>query len=133
MQSASSPLRHARLQARRSDSTRHDRAAAESHHTDVRIFIERLRRDGNIMEFDPTTALKPGDVIAVSGRTDVLVERLGKFSTEVSDPELLDVPVEAVDVILTNKAYDGKTLVELAKTDFARGVYLTKITAAPLP
>jgi putative transport protein len=41
---------------------------------------------------------------------------------------LLDVPVEAVDVVVTNKAYNGKTLIELAKTDFARGVYLNKIT-----
>jgi putative transport protein len=103
-------------------------ADAESYHTDVRVFIERLRREGQIIPFEPTTVLKPGDVIAVSGRTEVLVERLGKYSTEVSDPELLDVPAEAVDVVLTNKAYNGKTLVDLAKTDFARGVYLTKIT-----
>jgi putative transport protein len=103
-------------------------ADAESYHEGVRVFIERLRRDGKIIEFEPTTVLKPGDVIAVSGRTEVLVERLGKYSTEVSDPELLDIPAEAVDVVLTNKAYDGKTLLELSKTDFARGVYLTKIT-----
>ena len=38
------------------------------------------------------------------------------------------MPAEAVDVVLTNKAYDGKTLLELMKTDFARGVYLNKIT-----
>lgn len=94
----------------------------------VRIFVERLRRDGRIMEFTPATVLKSGDVIAVSGRTEVLVELLGKYGSEVSDPELLDMPAEAVDVVLTNKTYDGKTLIELAKTDFARGVYLTKIT-----
>ena len=103
-------------------------AGAESYHADGRVFIERLRREGEIIAFEPTTVLKPGDVIAVSGRTEVLVERLGQYSTEVSDPELLDVPAEAVDVVLTNKAYDGKTLIELAKTEFARGVYLTKIT-----
>ena len=31
-------------------------------------------------------------------------------------------------MVVTNKAYDGKTLLELMKTDFARGVYLNKIT-----
>ncbi len=103
-------------------------ADAESRHADVRVFVERLRRDGKMIEFEPTTVLKPGDVVGVSGRTEVLVEVLGKYANEVSDPELLDVPAEAVDVVLTNKAYDGKTLVELAKTDFARGVYLNKIT-----
>jgi putative transport protein len=107
-------------------------ADAESIHESieegVRIFVERLRRDGKIIEFKPTTVLQPGDVVGVSGKTEVLIEKLGKYGNEVSDPELLDVPAEAVDVVLTNKAYNGKTLLELAKTDFARGVYLTKIT-----
>jgi putative transport protein len=103
-------------------------AGAETHHGDARIFVQRLRRDGKLMEFTPTTALQQGDVVAVAGRTEALVEVLGKYGNEVSDPELLDMPAEAVDVVLTNKAYDGKTLLELMKTDFARGVYLNKIT-----
>ncbi len=101
---------------------------AESRRADVRLFVQRLRRDGKIIEFTPATVLQQGDVVGVAGRTEVLVEVLGKFGNEVSDPELLDVPAEAVDVVVTNKAYDGKTLLELVKTDFARGVYLTKIT-----
>ena len=103
-------------------------AAAESRHADDRVFVQRLRRDGKLIEFAPTTVLQPGDVIAVAGKTEVLVEVIGKYANEVSDPELLDVPAEAVDVVLTKKAYDGKTLIELANTDFARGVYLNKIT-----
>ena len=103
-------------------------AAAEAHHGDARIFVQRVRRDGKVIEFTPTTALQQGDVVAVAGRTEALVEVLGKYGNEVSDPELLDMPAEAVDVVMTNKAYDGKTLLELMKTDFARGVYLNKIT-----
>jgi putative transport protein len=103
-------------------------ALHESIEEGVRIFVERLRRDGKIIEFKPTTVLQPGDVVGVSGKTEVLVDILGKYGNEVSDPELLDVPAEAVDVVLTNKYFSGKTLLELAKTDFARGVYLTKIT-----
>ena len=103
-------------------------AGAEAHHGDARIFVQRLRRDGKLMAFTPTTVLQQGDVVAVAGRTEALVEVIGKYGNEVSDPELLDMPAEAVDVVLTNKAYDGKTLLELMKTDFARGVYLNKIT-----
>jgi putative transport protein len=103
-------------------------AAAEARHADDRVFVQRLRRDGKVIDFTPTTVLQPGDVIAVAGKTQVLVEKIGTYANEVSDPELLDMPAEAVDVVLTNKAYDGKTLIELAKTDFARGVYLNKIT-----
>jgi putative transport protein len=101
---------------------------AESRRPNDRLFVQRLRRDGKIIDFTPATVLQQGDVVGIAGRTEVLVEVLGKFGNEVSDPELLDVPAEAVDVVLTKKAYDGKTLLELMKTDFARGVYLTKIT-----
>ena len=38
------------------------------------------------------------------------------------------MPVEGVDVYVTNKAVDGKTLAELARTPGARGVFLRKIT-----
>ena len=103
-------------------------AGAEAMHGETRIFVQRLRRDGKVFDFTPGTVLKSGDVVAVSGDTKVLVDVLGKYGTEVSDAELLDVPVEAVDVVLTNKAFNGKTLIELAGTEFARGVYLNKIT-----
>ena len=100
----------------------------ESRLPDARIFVMRLRRDGKLVNVDQTTVLQQGDVVAVGGKTEVLVDVLGKFGNEVSDAELLDVPAEAVDVVLTNKAYDGKTLLELSKSEFARGVYLNKIT-----
>lgn|SRR5688572_5966145 len=101
---------------------------AEARQSDTRLFVQRVRRDGKIIEFTPETVLQQGDVVGVAGKTEALIAVLGKYGNEVSDPELLDVPSEAVDVVVTNKAYDGKTLLELMKTDFARGVYLTKIT-----
>src|SRR5881227_3505199 len=47
---------------------------------------------------------------------------------KVEDRELLAVPVEGVDVLVTNKEVDGKTLAELATRPAARGVFLRKIT-----
>ena len=102
-------------------------AEAEAMVPDARVFIERIRRDGRIIEFGPDTVLQAGDVVAVSGRREVLVNML-QTATEVEDRELLDVPAEAVDVVVTNKAIDRKPLIDLAKEEFARGVYLTKIT-----
>ena len=40
---------------------------------------------------------------------------------------MLAVPVEGVDVYVTNKAVDGKTLAELATQPAARGVFLRRI------
>jgi putative transport protein len=92
-----------------------------------RVFVERIRRDGNIIKFDAETAIQAGDVIAISGRRETIVE-LFKDGDEVEDRELLDVPAESVDVVITRKDFDGKTLRELAMESFTRGVYLKKIT-----
>ena len=92
----------------------------------VRLFVERIRRDGRIIDVTPSAVLRVGDVIAVSGRREFVVSRL-PGTTEVDDRELLDVPAEAVDVV-TRKEFDGLTLRELAERSVARGVFATRIT-----
>ena len=72
--------------------------------------------------------LREGDVVAVAGARDVLVKVLGEGATEVEDRELLAVPVEGVDVLVSNKAIDGKTLNDLVQMPETRGVFLRKIT-----
>lgn len=92
-----------------------------------RMYVERIRRDGKIMEFDPNTVLKAGDIVAIAGRTEELVS-LQDRAKEVPDKELLGIPVESVDLVVTSKAVNGRTLLDLSNDDFARGVYLSKIT-----
>jgi putative transport protein len=110
---------------------------AEALVSDARIFVLRVRRDGKIEEATADTVLKEGDVVAVAGAREVLVKAIGEGAQEVEDPELLNVPVEGVDVFVTNKDVDGKTLAELAKLPGSRGVFLRKIvrgsTATSIP
>jgi len=114
----------------------------------ARIFVQRLRRNGVIEEATADTVLREGDVVAVAGAREALVSIIGEraklvaaaggrsavasvaeeVSIEVDDPELLSVPVEGVDIYVTNKAVDGKTLAELAGLPGSRGVFLRKIT-----
>ncbi len=101
-------------------------AAAEGLAGGQRIFIENLRSGGELVPFTAETVLKAGDVVAVSGPREVLVNVLGQ-GEEVDDKELLDLPVEAVDVLLTSKALDGRTLAEAAQQSYARGVFLNSI------
>jgi putative transport protein len=103
-------------------------AAVEAMVPDARIFIQRIRRNGAIEEASADTVLQEGDIVAVVGARDVLVNLLGTQAEEVDDPELLNVPVLGVDVLVTNKAVDGKTLTELAGMPGARGAFLRKIT-----
>ncbi|HVP78877.1 MAG TPA: aspartate-alanine antiporter [Thermodesulfobacteriota bacterium] len=95
---------------------------------DARIFVQRIRRNEVIEEATADTVLQEGDVVAVAGPRDVLVKLVGEGAKEIEDPELLNVPVGGVDIYVTNKAVDGKTLEELAKEPTARGVFLRKIT-----
>ena len=101
---------------------------AEALIPDQRVFIQRLRQNGVIMEATADTVIHAGDIVAVAGRRDVLVRLIGEQAQEVDDRELLAVPIEGVDVYVTSKEVDGRTLEELAKAPSARGIFLRKIT-----
>src|ERR1700740_2483606 len=95
---------------------------------DQRVFVQRIRQDGQIKDATAETVIHAGDIVAVAGRRDVLVKLIGEQAEEVDDRELLAVPIEGVDVYVTSKEVDGKTLQKLATAPWARGVFLRKIT-----
>jgi putative transport protein len=114
---------------------------AEALIPDARVFVMRLRRNGVIEEGNADTVLQENDVVALAGAREVLVDLLSRAKAaaaggagvveppkEVDDPELLNVPIEGVDIYVTSKEADGKTLAELAQLPAARGVFLRKIT-----
>jgi len=101
---------------------------AESLLPDQRVFVQSIRRAGKIIQATADTVIQAGDVLALAGRREVLVNLVGSAAEEVDDRELLAVPIEGVDVYVTAKEADGKTLTELAKMPGARGVFLRKIT-----
>ena len=101
---------------------------AENLLPDSRVFVQRIRRGGQIIDATAETVLQAGDVVAVAGPRDALVNLIGGGAVEVEDRDLLAVPVEGIDVLVSNKEVDGKTLAELAEMPAARGVFLRKIT-----
>jgi putative transport protein len=42
-----------------------------------RVFIERIRRGGEILEATTDTVIEAGDIVAVAGRREVLVKLIG--------------------------------------------------------
>jgi putative transport protein len=96
----------------------------------MRTFVQRLRSNGKIVDAKPNLRIPEGAVVALAGRRSLILEREARLGTEVDDRELLDVEVESLDVVVTNKALAGKTLGDLAEQDLAgagRGVFLRKI------
>ncbi|MEK1887121.1 MAG: aspartate-alanine antiporter [Phyllobacterium sp.] len=103
-------------------------AAAEAKLPEHRLFIQRVRRGDTVIEATPEFVLAPGDVVAVSGRRESLVEVLGQRAAEVEDRELLDIPVSVADVLVTSRDLDGRNIADTAKEDWARSLYLRAIT-----
>ena len=103
-------------------------AAAEAKLPEHRLFIQRVRRGETIREASPEFVLSPGDVVAVSGRRESLVELLGQRAAEVEDRELLDIPVSVADVLVTSRDLDGRSIADAAKEDWTRSLYLRAIT-----
>jgi len=110
-------------------------AELEARPKQARVFISRIRRDGRIIEPNPDAVVRESDVIVVLTRSELLTARGAEIGAEVDDKELLDFPIEFLDVVITNKSLVGKTIVELAGMDFARGVFLKKLTRVgePMP
>ena len=96
-------------------------ADAEARTPGHRLFIHRLRRGERILEAAPTITLEPGDVVAISGPRQIIVEVLGPRAEEIDDQELLDVPVTMTDVLLMNPKLAGTNLGDASKEDWARG------------
>jgi putative transport protein len=108
-------------------------ADLESSGQGARTFVEQLRRRGQIVGPRDVDALQAGDVVAISGPRTTLVEVLeapGSGLREVDDRELLDLPSEVVDVVMTNKGFDGRSLAELARDEISRGVFLRRLSRA---
>jgi putative transport protein len=102
----------------------------------ARIFVERMRRRGQILEDIRASVFQVGDVIAVSGPRESLVEGLeapGNGLRETDDRELLELSAEMVDVVVTNAEVDGKAIVDLAQEEEARGVFLRRLARAGTP
>ncbi len=96
-----------------------------------RVFVERIRRAGRLIDPTLDLSLLAGDRVVLSGRRSVLVGDGNPLRAhEVEDPELLDIPIVAVDLVLTNKQFANRSLSELAEEAGGRGVFLRKLTRA---
>ena len=88
-----------------------------------RVFVERLRQNGSLVEPAPGTILRQGDTVVIGARRHVILAASAAVGPEVEDRDILDFPVATVDVVLTEKSLADLTLAELAAIH-GRGVIL---------
>lgn len=106
-------------------------AAIEESFRPDRVFINRIRHgDKSIVDAEGGAVIVEGDEVLVSARRNVLLPIERQFGREVDDRELMDVPEESIDVIVTNKNIVGRTVKEIAESSAAReegrGVFVKK-------
>ena len=92
-----------------------------------RIFVDRVRIDGKIVEETPDLKIKKGDEIVLSGRRETVIQDESWVGEEINDPELLTFPVESIMVLLTKKTACGMTVEELRRQKFMHGILIKSI------
>ena len=102
-------------------------AVAETLMPEHRLFIHRIRRRQNVLDVVPNMTLEAGDVIALSGPRQTIVELIGPRAEELDDKELLDIPVTSADVLLIQPDLADTSLSDVSRQEWTRGVYLRSI------
>ena len=101
--------------------------ALEARYAAARLSVQRVQRGAELLQLTPTLALNDGDRLVVSAQRGAFVNAEREIGSEVDDPALLSIPIQAVAVVVTNATIAGKTIAELAQAPEGRGVYLQSI------
>ena len=99
------------------------------------ITIERVKREGQILEPTPDMLLQPGDVVLVVGRRPAVVAVAARLGKELYDIEGMELTMQRRDAVLTNKVYDKRTVgdIRAAAQDVRHGVYVSQISRLGKP
>ncbi len=110
--------------------TPHTVAEVEKYFADrsERIFVERLRIRGKIVDPTPDTLIHSGDLVVLSARSEVIVDEPVLIGNEVADHELLNFGAENLPVTVSKKGVDGMTFGTLRRQPYMKGVLVSKIT-----
>ena len=90
-----------------------------------RVFVERIRRGGDVLDASPDAVLRRGDAVAIIARRRVLAGEI-PIGREIEDRVLLDFPFAALDAVVTRKDVADLTIAELAERH-GRGVALLRL------
>lgn len=94
---------------------------------DLAAAVPRIRRDGEVFTPDYDTRLQLGDIVAVVAKHSAHKHVAEMLGPEIFDQELLDRSMETMSIVVSNKAFEGKSLAEI---NFARNYHcsLTRLT-----
>lgn len=98
-----------------------------------RLFVERVRIDGNVMAPTPDMKISKNDEVVLSGRREYIIEDESWIGPEVNDMQLLDFPAEVLPVMISKKLPKGTTVDSLRAQKYMYGVSIKSITRSDVP
>ncbi|WP_405020154.1 aspartate-alanine antiporter [Kitasatospora sp. NBC_00070] len=106
-----------------------DDIEAQQYEQGRRIYLTRVRRDGEILDHTQQTVIQQGDVVAVSALRHDLVEfdAVRQIGPESDDAGLLSYQTEHLHVVVSNKEHLGKTVAQVRREPFMVGVFIDKV------
>jgi len=106
---------------------------AQFRKTNPQYRIVNVVRAGASVGATPEVTFQGGDIIAVGGRLEDLTSNMGLIGPEVADEKALNIPIDQAEILVTNKALEGKALKEFGHEDFAGQLQLLRIERGGVP
>ncbi|MFL6718346.1 MAG: aspartate:alanine exchanger family transporter [Burkholderiaceae bacterium] len=95
--------------------------------------IASVSRDGKNVGAADELTLRGGDVIVLGGQLESITENLGLIGPEVPDAKALNIPLDQAEILVTNKEYEGRPLMDLRQANFASHFALQRIERGGVP
>lgn len=92
-----------------------------------RLFVERIRKDGSLVNPTPSMQITKGDEIVLSGRREFIIGDEQWIGPEVNDSDLLSFPAEQINVTVSKKGGGGKTVDQIRGMKEMYGVSIKSI------
>jgi putative transport protein len=95
--------------------------------------VVNVVQGANALAPNPDVVLEPGSVVALGGRLEDLTDRMGLIGPEVADQKALNIPLDQAEILITNKAVEGRALKEFRNEEFSGQVQLIRMERGGVP
>lgn len=113
-------------------------AQLEADVPDRQVTVEKVKRNGKLVDITPAFQLRGGDEVLLVGSRDNVLKAEGKFGEEVTGDESMELHLHKLDIALTSEGLDGRSAVsvrDMLNKEATHGVYVLGLVreGKPLP
>ena len=95
--------------------------------------IVNVKRGDERLGAPDDLVLQANDVIVLGGRLEAITSNMGLIGPEVADDKALNIPLDQAEILVTNKAMEGRELKDFRTAEFAGQIGLRSIERGGVP